>query len=328
MSKRYEIFSGCLAAAGLAFLILDGKTALTGAREGVELCLNTLVPTLFPFFFLSNILSRSLMRRRIPLLRPLGRLCHIPDGAEYIFLTGLIGGYPLGAQCISDACDSADLSARDGRRMLAFCNNCGPAFLFGMSAALFSDPVIPWCLFAIHLLSAILVGAALPAEVGVCRTGSVKRVSAVQALWLSVRAMSAVCGWVILFKVALAVLQRWALWYFPIEIQVAVSGILELSGGCFSLSSITDPSLRFILCAGFLGFGGLCVTMQTYFAAGRVDKDLYFPGKVLQGCISMALACLLCGSPWFVLPGALSVVVGIFLRKREKRCRNPQILVV
>lgn len=328
MNRRYDLLAGVLGAAGLAVLILDGKTALIGAQEGLQLCLNTLVPTLLPFFFLSNILTGSLMGRKIPILRPLGRLCRIPEGAEYILLTGFLGGYPLGAQCISQACENGSLSRRDGRRMLAFCNNCGPAFLFGVSGAMFQDPKIPWLLFGIHVLSALTVSVLIPGEPECCIVSMKCKPTAVQALWQALRAIAGVCGWVILFRVVLTVLERWVLWYFPLEVSVLVGGILEISNGCISLHSIENLPLRFILCSAFLAFGGLCVTMQTYSAAQGVDKGLYFPGKVMQTIVSIFLACLLCEPKWAVLPGIIVIICGIFLRKSEIWCRNPEKLVV
>ena len=328
MKKRFNFLVGAFAALGLVVLILDGKTAISGAREGVQLCLNTLIPTLLPFFFLSNILSSGLMGRPIPILRPIGRLCRIPEGAEYILITGVLGGYPLGAQAISHACETGSLSRRDGRRMLAFCNNCGPAFLFGMGGALFQDPKIPWMLFCIHILSALSVACIVPGEPGRCLVGIGKRPSAVQALWQALRSMAGVCGWVILFRVLIAVVNRWVLWYFPEEAAVIISGIVELSNGCINLGDIKAPPLRFVLCSGFLAFGGLCVAMQTYASAPNVDRDLYFPGKVLQSAISIFLSCLLWESNWAVFPGVVAVGVGIFLRKWEIRCRNSQKLVV
>ena len=328
MKKRFDFMVGAFAALGLGVLILDGKTAISGAREGVQLCLNTLIPTLLPFFFLTNILSSGLMGRPIPILRPIGRLCRIPEGAEYILITGVLGGYPLGAQAISHACEMGSLSRRDGRRMLAFCNNCGPAFLFGMGGALFQDPKIPWMLFCIHILSALSVACIVPGEPGRCLVGIGKRPSAVQALWQALRSMAGVCGWVILFRVLIAVVNRWVLWYFPEEVAVIISGIVELSNGCINLGDIKAPPLRFVLCSGFLAFGGLCVAMQTYASAPNVDRDLYFPGKVLQSAISIFLSCLLWESNWAVFPGVVAAGVGIFLRKWEIRCRNSQKLVV
>lgn len=328
MKRKNDIWPGMMAAFGMALMIMDGKTALTGAREGVTLCLNTLIPTLLPFFFLSNILTGALMGKKIRILRPVGRLCRIPEGAEYILLTGFLGGYPLGAHEISLACESGSLSPEDGRRMLAFCNNCGPAFLFGVTGVLFQDPTIPWVLFGIHLASALLVGIILPGRPEPCTAQKRKNTTAVQALWRALRAISGVCGWVILFRSALAVMERWLLWYFPVEVRIALSGILELSNGCIGLAGIENTAIRFILCSVFLSFGGLCVTMQTYSAAQGIDRSLYFPGKALQTTISITLACLLCAPVRAIIPGIVAVMAGIFLGKWENRCRNPEKLVV
>ena len=38
-----------LAGFGMLVLILDGKTALLGMRDGLEICLWTVIPALFPF---------------------------------------------------------------------------------------------------------------------------------------------------------------------------------------------------------------------------------------------------------------------------------------
>ena len=63
-------------------LILDGRTAIDGARQGIELCLRTVIPSLFPFFVLSILLTSSLLGSSLIVLRPLGRLFGMPEGAE------------------------------------------------------------------------------------------------------------------------------------------------------------------------------------------------------------------------------------------------------
>ncbi|MBQ7415621.1 MAG: hypothetical protein IJW14_01125 [Oscillospiraceae bacterium] len=328
MNRRTDLITGLLSAAGLAFLIFDSKTALLGAADGINLCIRTLVPTLFPFFFLSNMLSSVFMGQRLSILRPLGRLCRIPEGAEYILLSGLLGGYPVGAQCICNAMESGSLSRKDARRMLAFCNNCGPAFVFGVCGALYDEVWVPWALMVIHIISALIVAFVIPGNGGRCMAVKNHRVSPVRSLNQALRSMAMVCGWVILFKVLLAFLNRWIMWYFPAEVQIAFTGFLELSNGCLGLGAIDNTRLRFILCATFLGFGGFCVAIQSYFAAGNVDTGLYFPGKLLQCAISATLACVLCTTTYFVIPCVFSILFGILLRKSEKRCRNPQIVVV
>lgn len=327
MSRRADLITGIASATGIALLILDSKTALAGAQQGVALCIQTVIPSLFPFFLFSILLTSSLMGRQIPLLRPLCRWCRIPEGAQSILIAGFLGGYPVGAQCISQALDIGQLSPNDAKRLLGFCNNCGPAFLFGMAASLFEAWYAPWILWGIHIVSALCVGAIIPGRPQKCTTLGKSVISPVQALTQSVRIMAGVCGWVVLFRVLIAFLNRWVLWYPAIEYQVTISGLLELSNGCVALHELSDWKLRFILCAGFLGFGGLCVTMQTLsVASSKLDKRLYFPGKVLHGCISLCLACIIQMDHWYILLSALTVGIcfAVILRKKQKNSRIMQ----
>ena len=327
MSRRADLITGIASATGIALLILDSKTALAGAQQGVALCIQTVIPSLFPFFLFSILLTSSLMGRQIPFLRPLCRWCRIPEGAQSILIAGFLGGYPVGAQCISQALDTGQLSPNDAKRLLGFCNNCGPAFLFGMAASLFEAWYAPWILWGIHIVSALCVGAIIPGRPQKCTTLGKSVISPVLALTQSVRIMAGVCGWVVLFRVLIAFLNRWVLWYPAIEYQVTISGLLELSNGCVTLHELSDWKLRFILCAGFLGFGGLCVTMQTLsVASSKLDKRLYFPGKVLHGCISLCLACIIQMDRWYILLSALTVGIcfAVILRKKQKNSRIMQ----
>lgn len=328
MNKLADRIIGLTAGIGMVVLIIDCRSAISAAADGIELCIRTLIPSLFPFLFLCGMLSSSLSGRSLVFLRPLARICRLPEGSEYIFLSGLIGGYPVGAISIAEAHRSGSLTTSDARRMLAFCNNCGPAFLFGVSAVLFDAYWVPWVLLAIHIVSAIGVAVIIPGDP--CHFSKRKKahISPVGALNQAVRSMASICGWVIIFRILLDFLLRWIGWYFPEEIQVAISGLLELSNGCLGLVSIENVRLRLILCAGILGFGGLCVTMQTLSVAKNVPKDLYFPGKLLHCCISISLASALCASPMGILPGFIGTVLAIFLRNRQKICRNIRIIDV
>ena len=215
MKRRADHLTGTAAAVGVALLILDSKTALEGAQEGVAMCIQTVIPSLFPFFLLSILLTTSLMGRRLRVLRPVCRLCRIPEGAASILIAGFLGGYPVGAQCVSQAFEAGQLSSDDAKRLLGFCNNCGPAFLFGMSAALFPQWWAPWLLWVIHIVSALLVGILIPGSAQICATSAPQSVSPVEALDRAVRIMAGVCGWVIMFRILITFSQRWFLWYLP-----------------------------------------------------------------------------------------------------------------
>lgn len=290
---RCRIFPGVVAALGMLILILDSKTALYGAAEGIDLCLRTVVPSLFPFFLLSGILVKSLMGTNLPLLRPVGRLLGIPKGAESLLISGFLGGYPVGAKSIRDAWNRGEISKQDAERMLWFSCNAGPAFLFGMAGPLFSSAGSAWILWSIHIVSTLLIGCFLPGKSENNATMS-EDGSFNLSLFLmdAIKVITQVCGWILFFRVLMAFLGRWFLWFLPDWLQVAVTGILELSNGCLELGNIDSEPIRFLLCSGMLSFGGCCVALQTMSVTQGLSLRGYFLGKLLQTGISLLL-CLI-----------------------------------
>ncbi len=310
MNRR---LTGLLAAIAMAILILDSRTALVSAREGLDLCIRTVIPSLFPFFVLSILITSMLSGVQIPWMRPARKMLRIPKGAEALLLTGLIGGYPVGAQCVSQAFEDDSLSKRDAERMLVFCNQCGPAFLFGMIGSILGTGRC-WVLWAIQIIGMLITAILLP---GGGDSGGVRHngngISLTSAMGRAVRTMGQVCGWILLFRVLVGFLERWGLWRFPVEMQALITGLLEISNGTVALRSLTDDSLRFLLCAGMMSFGGVCVIMQTGSAISpKLGRRLYFPGKLLQSGICLTLAAIITGkwilTPVFLLVGAVSLL--------------------
>jgi len=274
----------------MLMLILNGKTALEGASQGLELCLKTVIPSLFPFFVLSTMLTSTLTGMQISFLRPFGRLCGIPEGGEALLISGFLGGYPVGAQVVASAYHAGQLTKKEAERLLVFCNNAGPAFIFGMVTTLFPSQWMAWVLWGIHVAGAVFAACLIPSdEKKAVDPPQGQPMSLAGSLNASLRIMATVCGWVVLFRVILSFLNRW-MGMLPVIAQVAITGLLELSNGCYDLSAVPDLSARFLLCAGMLAFGGLCVTMQTASVTAGLSLSGYFTGKLIQTAFSLLFA--------------------------------------
>ena len=294
MGKK-RLCTGVLACIGMLALILDGKTAVSSMQDGIKICVQTVVPALFPFFLLSPILSTTLWGVPSKGLSKLGKLCKMTKGSETLFIIGLISGYPVGAQLIAQAHRSGRISANSAHRMLGFCSNAGPAFIFGMLSPLFLNPIVPWALWSVHIISAILTGIILP---GKCETNltvvePAKSMQIAELLQKAIKTTATVCSWVLIFRLILGFCQRWFLWYFPVPIQVLFSGLLELANGCINLSLIQSEWVRFLYASIFLSFGGMCVGMQTISVTKNLGLGMYFPGKLMHSIISLILSFLL-----------------------------------
>ena len=325
----------------MLLMILDSKTVILAMSEGIDICLKTIVPSLFPFLILSTVLTGALYGCQSSRLRPISSILGIPYGCEGIFIISLLGGYPVGAKCIAQVYAAGKISEKTAARMLGFCNNAGPAFIFGMFGQLFSSMYIPWILWIIHILSAVLVGIILPKvpNISAIRLKH-QSVSISNAVEQAVKTMGTICSWIVLFKVIINFADRWFLWLFPQTLKVILIGTLELSNGCISLSKIVHPGFRFILSAAMLGFGGMCVYLQAATITKGISTKYYLCGKLLHGSISAVFAII---AQWVLFPlsgieihyipmllicSMLIVIIPIFLQKIKNNSSNMKTIHV
>ena len=303
-----------ISCACMFFCIIDSKVVLSGAKEGIEICINSVIPSLFPLFVISGYLCSRLNDISVLPLKRLGRACGIPEGCESVLLLGFLSGYPVGAQSVSQLYEDRKISKDTAQRMLAFCSNAGPSFIFGILSGLFRNPIIPWVLWGIHIISALFVAISLP---GKCfknaESAKSNPLSLPQSLERAVRSVAAACGWIILFRVISEILTKRPLATNTTILTAILTGILELTNGCLRLSDVALPEYRFLISSGLLAFGGVCVYMQTRSAVGNLSCVTYFFGKLMQCSASLVISALLLPvlfqtdcKPWMLLTLVLS----------------------
>ena len=294
MNKRKIYTKIFFAIISMILLIAKPATAIKGATEGIDICIKAVIPALFPFFIVTTYLNTSLLGHSIPLLLPVRKMLKTPNGGDSLLLLGLIGGYPVGAQLIAQAYQHKQISKRTGKILLGYCNNAGPAFIFGMAASMFHSAYVSIILWVSHIISALITGYLLPRpEFENMYWKYIEEINITSALKKSLSICSIVCGWIVLFKVALSYLNVLLISFDGNTAEIIISGFMELSNGCLQLVKIPSMSLRFILCSAFLAFGGLCVIFQTASAAESIGLGLYIHGKILQTSISTIASILL-----------------------------------
>lgn len=106
-------------------LVVFSKSNLTAATNGLTLWATCVVPSLFPFFVITNLLSHTKVvsftgKLLDKLMRP---LFNVPGIGGFAFVMGLISGYPVGAKVVSDFRENGLVSKDEGERLLAFTNN-------------------------------------------------------------------------------------------------------------------------------------------------------------------------------------------------------------
>lgn len=304
----------------MLLLILDTKTAVIGAYAGINICLKTIIPSIFPFLVLSSVLCALIYDTCPNILSKILYPCGLSEGAETIFIIGVLGGYPLGAKLIHDAYNRKSLTKAKAEHMLLFCNNAGPAFIFGVIGSLFADRWVAVLIWLIHVTSAYIVGFLTAAS----STGSpMEHKPASFQFSKSLETMGIICGWIILFKILLTYLDRWFLKGLPHLLRIIISGSIELSNGCMLLPLIQNEGLRFLIALGLIALGGSCIAMQTAAIIGKLSIKSYLHGKLLHALVSLIIAMpfqsILFANPyqnWHLPFLFLAILTAFILRKQ------------
>ena len=123
--------AAAVAAGVLGVLLLAApEAAAEGFASGTALCLASVLPALFPFFVVCELLTAAPPPAR--LLRPLQRLLglEVPEAAQAVALSWL-GGYAVSAQLAGRLYGAQRISRRDARRLLLLGCCSGPGFVIG-----------------------------------------------------------------------------------------------------------------------------------------------------------------------------------------------------
>jgi sporulation integral membrane protein YlbJ len=343
LSKIKSTMSDALASIGLLAvstgLIIFPSQMVAAAKDGVELCFNVLIPSLFPFFVLSSLavrlgIAQKLGRLLAPIMKP---LFNVGGSCATALILGFIGGYPVGARTVITLFDNGQCSKSEAERMLSFCNNSGPAFIFGVvGAGIFSSSKIGLILYLAHIAASLCIGL-------IFRNWGDKRVTEyseikeekresfpaafVGSVSSSFMSCLGICGFVIFFtclirllflsgilQVAAGILGS-ALSFIGLSPQWAerlLTGMIELTSGVWSLKDAANDLTASIAMAAFmLGWAGLSVHCQvlSFIGSTGISVKTYMIGKLLHGIISAGIVLLL------VRVFSLSTPVSVYLAK-------------
>lgn len=300
-------------------LVIFSGSNLIAAKNGLTLWFNSVIPSLFPFFIATELLTYTNI---IPFLgRKLSKftysIFHVPGEGAFPIIMGIISGYPVGAKIVANLRNDNICTKEEGERLLAFSNNSGPLFILGtVGISLFGSSSIGILLLITHILASLTVGFLFRfwkyssnstkssynintpkkslyfSDLGEILGNSIKNATSTILL---------IGGFIILFSVIISILESShiidLIANFVTKLGIdykfskAISGgFFEITNGIKQLSSIPNKSIsvNIIFTAFLLGFGGISVLLQVASVISKTDISIfpYFIGKLLHGFIA------------------------------------------
>jgi len=271
------------------------KYALT-ILDGLLLFSRSVLPGLFPFMFLTRILTNmnSVKLLSTKCNKLTNKLFSSPGIGAYTLLISQLSGYPVGAKIIGDLHSNNQITDIAAKRMLSYSMTSGPAFIVGtVGALMFESALIGIIILISHFASNIINGIIFSkliikdknkkrynnsSTLNLKTTNTDKILS--DSMYSSVQSILIVGGFISVFYCFSAILTDIGLFSFigwPISkllefIGISqnfthgiMTGIIEVTSGCKEISLLykSYPVISVSLSSALISFSGLCILFQS-----------------------------------------------------------------
>lgn len=292
---KTNIFSALVCLTLTGTMLIFSEKIKSGIYNGLVLCATNIIPTLFPFFILSDLWTAEFEIKQDGLLsRFFEKLFGINGAASVAFLSGIICGFPIGVKTATELYDKKIISKNELIHLCGFSNNPSAAFIIsGVGAACLGNIYMGIFLFVSTLLSSVTVGILFRKKSQIISNSSVISrqnfdfVSSVKNAGLNSIAVS---SYIILFSGVISlisyVINNTAI-TAVISTFFEVGTSISLITGCEAINN----NIKLVLIAFALGFSGFSVHLQAFsFMPTELSRKKYLFMKLCQAVISASFA--------------------------------------
>lgn len=158
----YGKIIACLAvAAFMIMMLVKPDFYLDSARRGLSLYATSVLPSLFPFYFFSLLLTYIGSAKAVSAIfqKPVKLLYNAPKESAYVLLLSMLSGYPVGASMTAELYSAGAITSKEAKTIAAFASTSGPIFMLGtVGSAIFNDARVGIIVLCAHYLAALING--------------------------------------------------------------------------------------------------------------------------------------------------------------------------
>lgn len=268
-TQKY-VFSYMLAML-LLFLLIEPGVAASGARFGLMLWAERLLPSLLPFMIITQLLIRS------GYLDAIMKKLHIRH-AWFVLFAGTLFGFPMGCKLTADLYEHGYLNPKEAKLLFVLSNQMSPAFVGGyiLSETLGLERLIP-VTYLIFYVPSVCYGffrlRRSTASTNRCAETVYKAKKSTSGSHISIAILDAgimnsfetmlkLGGYVMLFSI-ITNMCRYFLSAFP-ACCTFIAGLLEVTGAVNAINDyFSDVRLKYIAVLAATAFGGCSGIAQT-----------------------------------------------------------------
>lgn len=279
----------------LALILLRfPKICAEGVIRGIELSMQTAVPSLFPFLVLSSFVQSSgvLDFAGEKTNRFFRKIFNLSGTAGCTVFFSLFAGFPVGCSMAAELYAKNKICRDEAKRIALSSVNAGPAFVIGaVGTSLLSSVRAGVIIFVslslssliIAFLSRFILSSESLSQHSESQSSPLSK-ALVSSVYNASKSMFIICAWIILFSCFLNIVSS----YSQNEtFSLFSKSFLEVTSGCCALAGKESPV---VICA-VLGWCGMCVHCQVfpYIIKIGIKAKYYFCSRILHSMLSSVI---------------------------------------
>ena len=290
----------------LLFSILINKQLVFDTISySLNIWVNTLIPSMFPFFVISDILINYNVDDYIPkfIINIIKKSFNISKNGSSIFLLSLISGFPAGARNIKNYYNKGLINIDEANHLILFTHFSNPIFIMSTVAILFLNNIkYGYIILISHYLGNFIIGILIrnkstidnknyTKEKCICQNFSKTLITSIKS---SIDTLLLILGTLTSFLIVSSFIIEF--FNFPLYEGTIIKGILEITMGLKELSLLNISDIyKVVISVMFISFGGLSVHLQVI--SQIVDTDIkysnFFVARIYHAIISGSICYLL-----------------------------------
>ena len=267
--------------------------------EALKVFINTLFPSIFPFFLVSDLLiSYNFPNTLNKYLKEVTKkIFHVEGASSFVIIMSMLSGFPSGAKYIKTLLDKNLINIDEANYLIIFTHFANPLFVLTVTKGLFKNTQLSYIILICMYLSNLILGFIIRPKQVKSNKKSLETLkipnfstNLTSSIISSLKLLAIILGNTCFFYIVTGLIMK--LFHHNQLITILINGFFDITRGITSLTNLSGfITLKAILILTFLAFGGININMQvaSIISNSNIKYSNFLIGRICQCAISITL---------------------------------------
>ena len=280
-------------------LLITPNIITTEILEALKVFINTLFPSIFPFFLASDLLISYNFPITLNkyLKQVTKRIFHVEGASSFVIIMSMLSGFPSGAKYIRTLLDKNLINIDEANYLITFTHFANPLFVLTVTKGIFKDIKLSYIILICMYLSNLILGFIIrPKNMQNNKKSLVPlkipnfSTNLTSSIISSFKLLAIILGNTCFFYIVTGLIMK--LFHHNQLVTILINGFFDITRGITSLTNLSGfITLKSILILTFLAFGGININMQvaSIISNSNIKYSNFLIGRICQCALSIAI---------------------------------------